>query len=259
MKELLDTGVLRNGTQYHIRFMDKDDIGMSMFLQNDIAKALEKENHLNFIVPKTREQFEKKIDDSGRMVGVFIKKSDGSEKLIAQSVLSLPKDGSEHGLCDYNPPYKNSEIALLESGAVHPEFRGNGLQAKMVDMRAKIAKKMGRKHLYSEVAKDNKYSWGVLINYNMILKAAGVDKSDGCELYYAHKDLTKEDVLKDKYNMALMVNPMEYPFEKQKKLFDDYVVYDWDKETSMIIFGKSPQEKDSIIKDKIFNKQAVNF
>ncbi len=258
MEEILTTDVLRDGTQCYTRFLTKDDIGMSMFLQNDIAKALEEEENSNFIVPKTKEQFERNIDDKGRMIGIFVEKEDGAERLIAQSVLSLPKDGMENNLCDFKPPYKNSEIALLESGAVHPEFRGNGLQAKMVDMRAKIAKKIGRKQLYSEIAKNNIYSWSVLLKYNMVLVSAGVDASDGCELYYAHKDLTKDDMKKNQYKKVLMANPFEFPFENQKKLFNDYVIYDWDNKNSMVTFGENPQAEQVKLNSKIIHKQMVS-
>lgn len=103
----------------------------------------------------------------GRLVGLFDEK-----RLVAYSVLGLPgagdpNFGADHGLSAQDL----ARVAHLDGAAVHPLYRGNGLQRRMIAWRLAAARDAGRTIALSTVAPGNLASLASMLSEGLQIRA----------------------------------------------------------------------------------------
>lgn len=133
----------------YLRECGPEDVPQILALQKQVIDALEDKNLLR---KNTREMFERCVQPPHYTLGVY----DGSD-MVAVSILYDPQ-GDEEDLS------KNLRCHTVEKGAnyklalVSPQYRGRGLQRKMLYFLEKYAYHTGYTHLCTTVSPDNLYS-----------------------------------------------------------------------------------------------------
>jgi GNAT superfamily N-acetyltransferase len=171
-------------------------------------------------------------------------------KLIGQSILSLPNDKENRELSEYCSEYKNSEIAVFKAVIADPEYRGNGIMKKMLKIREEIAAENGRKIAISQIAADNPSSWINALRNGMKVTKVGLDPEDDAKVVYLKKGLKSQDVLKynkeNKYDLLLsgdVHKSANILFNKMVRLSEGgYVGIDWNRENHTLSWYKREEE-----------------
>ena len=171
-----------------LKKLDSNDLDSLLQLQNKIIAGLHPDEQ-HFILHRTREDFAKALSSpDAHVFGLF----DG-QKLVAQSILSLPVDGQPRELPEYASHYKNSEIAVFKAVLVDKEYRGRGLMKKMLKIREEVARFHGRKIAVTQIAADNPASWVNALQYGMQITKVGFDPEDGAKVIYLQKALYQSE------------------------------------------------------------------
>ncbi len=167
-----------------LKKLDITDLKSLIDLQDKIIAGF-KPDEQHFILHRTANDFLKALEsDSTYVFGLF----DG-ERLVSQSILSLPKDGEERELSEFAGELKNSELAIYKAVLVDPEYRGNGLMKRMLRIREDTAIMNGRHTAITQIAADNPASWVNAIQYGMQITKVGYDPEDNAEVIYLQKRL----------------------------------------------------------------------
>lgn len=245
MKNVENT--LYDGTKVEIKELTPKDLANLLNLQDKIINNL-KEDEQHFILKRTAEDFLKAIDsDHSFVIGMYDLEKN---KLIGQSILSLPNDNEDRELSEYCSEYKNSEIAVFKAVIADPDYRGNGIMKKMLKIREEIAKEHGRKIAISQIAADNPSSWINALRNGMKVTKVGFDPEDSAKVVYLKKGLQSQEIIKynkeDRYDLLLsgdVHKSANILFNKMMKLSEnDYVGIDWDRENHTLSWYKSKNQ-----------------
>lgn len=167
-----------------LKKLDITDLKSLIDLQDKIIAGF-KPDEQHFILHRTANDFLKALEsDSTYVFGLF----DG-ERLVSQSILSLPKNGETRELSEFAGEFKNSELAIYKAVLVDPEYRGNGLMKRMLRIREDTAIMNGRHTAITQIAADNPASWVNAIQYGMQITKVGYDPEDNAEVIYLQKRL----------------------------------------------------------------------
>lgn len=170
--------------------MTSDDLKGLLDLQNKIIEGLHPDEQ-HFILHRTVDDFSKALkSDYMYVFGLF----DG-DRMVAQSILSLPGNDVEREIAEFGQEYQNSDIAVFKAVLVDPEYRGKGLMKKMLNIRECVAVEHGRKLAITQIAADNPASWINAIQYGMKITKVGLDPNDQAEVVYLQKSLNGEPEL----------------------------------------------------------------
>lgn len=119
----------------------------------------------------------------GSILGV-----EAAGRLVAYAVLSLvPEAQREYGRLLGLDPAEWPGVACLDGVAVHPHWRGNGLQHRLAGWRMAMARAAGRRHVCATAAPANHVSWSALLERGMRMRAAGPFYG-GLDRYLLHVD-----------------------------------------------------------------------
>lgn len=164
--------------------MSSQDLKNLIDLQDKIIKDL-KPDEQHFILHRTIDDFSKSLSCGYMHVfGLY----DG-ERLVSQSILSLPTDDVQREIPEFGGELKNSEIAVFKAVLVDPEYRGHGLMKKMLNIRENVAIASGRKMAITQIAADNPASWVNAMQYGMQITKVAPDPEDGAKVIYLQKRL----------------------------------------------------------------------
>ncbi|SHJ13675.1 GNAT family N-acetyltransferase [Lutispora thermophila] len=190
MKETIDRGTLKRtivlDEEYEMHFLDESNIDEIVDLQNEVASCLK--NPETFAMD-SREFILNEVlhKDKGRAIGVF-----AHNRLIAFRTVSFPgmsqsNMGRELGLSEGELEH----VVHLEATVVHPEYRGNKLQAKMMKHTFNIVYRMGYYHVLCTVSPFNYPSLKNVIDGGLVIKALGQREGpyNGKWRFLLHRDL----------------------------------------------------------------------
>lgn len=244
--------------ELQLKKLDITDLKNLIDLQDSIIKDLDADEQ-HFILHRTTEDFIKALkSDSTHVFGLY----DG-DKLVSQSILSMPTDNQKRELEEFMPDVKNSDIAIFKAVLVDPAYRGRGLMKEMLKIRETTAIMNNRRIAITQIAADNPASWVNAIQYGMQISKVGKDPDDGAEVIYLHKELVpsknKRINLSDcyKFNLGSDVHKnMPVLFNKMQQLSDNgFRAFSWDKENNNLLWYKENHCSEPTIK-KIFDTQA---
>ncbi len=229
--------------------MTAEDLKALIDLQGKIIAGF-KPDEQHFILHRTIDDFSNALkSDHMYVFGLYDK-----DRLVSQSILSLPGDNDRRDLEEFAGEYKNSELAVFKAVLVDPEYRGHGLMKRMLKIREQVALDHGRKIAITQIAADNPASWVNAIQYGMQIAKVGFDPEDNAEVIYLKKDLQQPapDFSSAKaYHLALgsdVHRNMPALFNKMIKLFEaGFIGTAWDKENNHIIWYK----KEDILSNQI--------
>lgn len=166
---------------YEMRFLDKSDLYDIIILQNLIAQSLQSQEIFRL---HDEDYFRSLLESKRSVIGVI-----ADEELIAYSLIYIPGEGKENLGRDVGLPEKELKlVAHLQAAAVHPAYRGKGLQRRMGAAHLKVIEEMGFEHVLCTVSPKNPISLrNVLANGFMIrgLKP----KFEGAWRYIMYKNI----------------------------------------------------------------------
>lgn len=145
------------------RLLTANEVDAVLALHLDVVRAMP----ADLVATETRAFFVDHAGRIGRLIGLF----DG-DRLVAYSILGLPGPGDpnfgdDHGLATQ----ALARVAHLDGAAVHPNFRGNGLQRRMIAWRLAAARAAGRTIALSTVAPGNVASLASMLSEGLQIRA----------------------------------------------------------------------------------------
>lgn len=222
--------------------MNTADLRSLLDLQDKIIAGF-KPDEQHFILHRTIDDFSNALkSDHMYVFGLY----DG-DRLVSQSILSLPGDHDTRELSEYASDYKNSELAVYKAVLVDPEYRGRGLMKQMLRIREQVAAEHGRKIAITQIAADNPASWVNAIQYGMQITKVGYDPEDGAKVIYLQKNLEARPGASHPqtqgYSLSLgsdVHKNVPALFNKMMKLSEEGMIgTTWDKQTNSIIWYPS--------------------
>ncbi len=233
--------------------MTAEDLKALIDLQDKIISGF-KPDEQHFILHRTIDDFSNALkSDHMYVFGLYDK-----DRLVSQSILSLPGDNDRRDLEEFAQEYKNSDLAVFKAVLVDPEYRGIGLMKKMLRIREQVALDHGRKIAITQIAADNPASWVNAIQYGMQIAKVGFDPEDHAEVIYLKKDLQKPTTdisLSHTYRLDLgsdVHRNMPALFNKMIKLSQaGFVGIAWDKENNQILWHKKEEPLAEQIKKRL--------
>lgn len=183
-----------NNNELILKKLDITDLKSLIDLQDKIVADL-KPDEQHFILHRTASDFLNALESLSMYVfGLY----DG-EKLVSQSILSLPQNGEKREISEFLSNIPNSELAVYKAVLVDPEYRGRGLMKRMLRTREEAAILNDRRIAITQIAADNPASWVNALRYGMQITKVGFDPEDNAEVIYLQKRL--DGIVEPKLNM----------------------------------------------------------
>lgn len=183
-KTIASGTLLKTGDVYTVALMAASQIDPILALHNTVYADLPSEQK-DYLAPKDRMLLEEHFGRGHLVLGIM-----SNARLIAQGLIVNPTQAyPETGLPDIaslNLTAPVESLSAFKSVVVHPDFRGNGLQAILIDAFLSIAQEAGRTQAVTYVTVENDPSWKNFLKQGMRIRAIGVDNSDGSNVYYMH-------------------------------------------------------------------------
>lgn len=229
-----------------LKKLDITDLKNLIDLQDKIIKDL-KPDEQHFILHRTAEDFLKALkNDSTYVFGLY----DG-ERLVSQSILSLPKDNEKREMPEFADEYKNSELAIFKAVLVDPKYRGHGLMKQMLKIRESMAIMNDRTVAITQIAADNPASWVNAIQYGMKISKVDFDPEDDAKVIYLQKRLDNKVDPKLNTNDTFQLNLGNDVHKNVPALFNKmlelsklgYIGTSWDKENKNILWLKKENQE----------------
>lgn len=152
-------------TQWQMTFLDISHLEKVLSLQKLVHDTIIDKR---LFVPDP-EDFIRSIltsPDQGKAIGVF-----SEDNLIAFRTISFPKKSlSNLGRDLHLSPTELLKVAHLESTVVHPEYRGNRLQAKMLKPSLEYIRTSGYQHVFATISPYNYPSLSTIIKAGFVIK-----------------------------------------------------------------------------------------
>lgn len=167
-----------------VKKLNPTNLSDVMHLQERIIAGLHPDEQ-HFILHRTENDYMKSLTGtSSNMLGVF-----DEDKLIAQIVYGLPKNGEERDMPEFKSDIPNDELVIYEAILVDPAYRGSSLMKRMLEYIENNAIDEGRKHSIIQIAVDNPASWINALHHGMAITKVDLDPSDGVKVIYLEKDI----------------------------------------------------------------------
>jgi hypothetical protein len=191
---IMTTGVVKNrqthkDEAYMISMLKKTDLNQVMSLQELVYNNLPNKDVL---ATDTMDFIEGCIQDDGFIIGVHNSKN----QLISYRMISLPNNRNDNMGIDLKLPQKElSQVAHLETTVVHPNYRGNGLQSKSLQLALPLLESKQIKHVICTVSPFNLFSLTNIMKNGLKIKVLtrkygqAEDNSDGLWRFILHRDM----------------------------------------------------------------------
>jgi GNAT superfamily N-acetyltransferase len=123
-------------------------------------------------------------------IGIF-----AGEHLVAYSIIRIPGHSSKYGNLgrDINLPEEDlGKVAHLQAIAVHPAYRGNGLQRLLIHRHLSVAEVQGYKHICCTVSPKNPISLANMLSSGLLIEGLA-PKFHDWPRFILHRDPSKEE------------------------------------------------------------------
>ncbi len=197
---IIESGVIESGpifrrdgskgpeeTSYELMFVDQSFLNQIMELQDVIAQSLPDEEIFRL---DSKDYFRSHFQVDSAVMAAFTK-----GEMIAYHVISFPGEGEDNFGRDIAIPKNELKcVAHLETMAVHPEYRGNSLQRRMIGHHIKVIDVLGFDHICCTVSPKNHASMKNLFANG--LKIRGIKAKFGGKIrYIMHRSLLRPDII----------------------------------------------------------------
>jgi GNAT superfamily N-acetyltransferase len=171
-----------NRSLFETKFLDESSLPDLLRLQEVIAANLPCPEV--FMLHDERyfpEIFRHERSAIGAMVG---------DELIAYSIIRIPGLAGDNLGRDLNLPEDElTGVCHLQAIAVHPTFRGNGLQRKLAAAHLHVIEEMGCKHVCCTVSPKNPVSLANILSCGLVIKGMRPKLHGWCR-YILHKNIS---------------------------------------------------------------------
>ncbi|MCK9565310.1 MAG: GNAT family N-acetyltransferase [Methanothrix sp.] len=111
------------------------------------------------------------------------------EELIAFSIIRIPGLSDDNLGRDINLPEEElTKVAHLQAAAVHPAYRGNGLQRKLTSAHLRVIEEMGYEHVCCTVSPKNPVSLSNYLSCGLVIEGLRPKMQGWCR-YILHKNI----------------------------------------------------------------------
>ena len=206
MGSLIESGMIRrnkklsgrgesekNDYRYEIKFLSEDSLQDLVSLQNLIAE--------NLPVPEIFRlhdelDFRDIFQSERSLIGV-----DTEKGLVAYSIIRIPGLAEDNLGRDINlESEEQMKVIHLQATAVHPFFRGNGLQRKLARAHIYEAEKMGYEHIFCTVSPKNPISLHNILSCGFVIRGL-IPKYGGWWRYIMHRGTLRTSRISFNANM----------------------------------------------------------
>jgi hypothetical protein len=173
------TGRLKKtGEEYLLVSLSAQHIDQILALKELAFAHLGERERVYLANNKDRVFFEDHFSAGNAVIGIV-----HDSRLIAQAIIVNPTAARPETGIDIEMDVPIETVAVLQGAIVHPDYRGNNLQAVLVDERIAVSERNGRTEVFAEVALGNSFSWGVLMQKGLHIESTGISPYTGAEVY----------------------------------------------------------------------------
>jgi ribosomal protein S18 acetylase RimI-like enzyme len=177
---------------FEIKFLDGGSLDELLELQNFIAANL---SCPEVFILHDEEYFREVLRLKHSAIGVMF-----GETLIAFSIIRIPGISAENlgrdiGLLEE----ELTRLAHLQAAAVHPAYRGHGLQRKLTLAHLDVIEEMGFEHACCTVSPKNPVSLGNYLSCGLVIEGLR-PKKHGWWRFILHKNIMQVNQLANGYN-----------------------------------------------------------
>lgn len=216
MSHLIESGMIRMDKKpygrgeserkdhpYEMKFLKKDSMQDLMSLQSLIAENLPEPEIFRL---HDDEDFRDVFQSEHSVIGVIT-----SEGLAAYSIIRIPGLAKDNLGIDINlTKEEQMKVAHLQATAVHPHFRGNGLQRRMASAHLDVVENMGYEHICCTISPRNPISLANILSCGFVIKSL-IPKYGGWWRYIMYKGILLPSRISDGANMGInTVNGMDF-------------------------------------------------
>jgi len=170
-----------SGSNFQIEFLDRASIPDLIRLQKAVAAALPSPE---LFILHGEDYFQDIFNLPRTAIGAFCQ-----GRLIAYCFINIPGPSPQNLGRDLNLPDEElSRVAHLQAAAVHPDYRGHGLQKRLMLECLTTIEDMGYRHVCCTVSPNNPVSLKNILSCGLMISALR-PKSFGWCRYIMHKDL----------------------------------------------------------------------
>lgn len=256
--QVFKTGTLpKSGEEYVLVLQTPANIDQIAAFHAEVFNTLT-EDEKHFLIQRDEGYFERHFENGNVVLDVL-----HNGKIIAQSLMTVPtQENPATGMIDVKLPAAIDKIAILNGSVVHPDYRGQRLQAILTEARLELAQQLGRTHILSEVAVGNQFSWSTLLKEGMKIHSIGQDTHDNAHVYNMHLDMeAQKGKLKAGFNASArkkFIPCSQFNIEAQQILLSlGYHGEALDTSKQSILFTKASRNKKTEPKAKNDNDSKV--
>lgn len=124
------------------------------------------------------------------VIGVTIE-----DRLIAYSIIRIPGLADDNLGRDINLPEEElTKVAHLQAVAVHPAYRGNGLQRKLTSAHMHVIDELGYEHVCCTVSPKNPISLANYLSYGLMIEGLHPKLNGWCR-YILHRNILRSNFI----------------------------------------------------------------
>ena len=185
----------RNDHPYEMKFLRKDSIQDLVSLQSLIAENLPEPEIFRL---HDDEDFRDVFQSEHSVIGVTT-----PEGLAAYSIIRIPGLAKDNLGLDINlTKGQQMKVAHLQATAVHPHFRGNGLQQRMASAHLDVVENMGYEHVCCTISPRNPISLHNILSCGFVIKGL-IPKFGGWWRYIMYKGNLRHSRNSDDANLGI--------------------------------------------------------
>lgn len=233
---VLDSGTINRKSDkrqysYHIVALDANHLSKIMALNDYIFSRLE---DATMCVPLSMGEWQHVLSGNGIVLGVFVE-----TQLIGVRTTLFPYDGEEN-LGRYMNFSKEQllKVVHLETTLIHPDFRGNHLQKRMIKITLELLQTTHRYcHLFITVSPFNIASIKSVMSFNIpIVKLESM--YGGCQRYIFYYDLSKSLVVDYKEKITVQNTDLMYQKDLLNQGYQGFKFIENNQNQFSIVYGK---------------------
>jgi len=180
-------GLLIGSKSLELRSLGSSSLGDLMSLEAIVAECLPS---AEIFLLHDEEFFQDILSQRIPAIGIF-----AGEDLVAYSIIRIPGLSSKYSNLgrDINLPEEDlGKVAHLQAIAVHPAYRGNGLQRLLINRHLSVAKVQGFKHICCTVSPKNPISLANMLSCGLLIEGLA-PKFNDWPRFILHRDLSEEE------------------------------------------------------------------
>ena len=149
--------VLTNNLYANFRFLSEENFGDVAKLYEDVSNSM---NNKNWLKNRDFAALKETVDNGGFIIGCYV-----GLDLIACALCDVPSIKDLELLSHLGVSVEDFKSTYISGFVmVHPMYRGNSLQSKLLDLRIDIAKSQRKKYILTVAAVDNIHSIKNILN-----------------------------------------------------------------------------------------------